>query len=120
VTRSHETLPRRSTGLCQCRRERFSASHVRSAAGPIARPGRRSFPDRRERLRRCHIEPHSESVKRAVVGTLRWRVRFGALECPGEDEGEGVDVTVGQNRISEIGPAIAHQVGALEQVRGVP
>jgi hypothetical protein len=42
-----------------------------------------------------------------------------ARERPGEDEGEGVEITVRQHRVTEIGPAVAHQVGAFEQVGGV-
>ena len=60
-----------------------------------------------------------DSVKRAVVRTLAGWHGLRALDGPGEDERQRVDVAVGQHRIAEVRPAVAHQVGALQQVRRV-
>jgi hypothetical protein len=60
------------------------------------------------------------SVERAVVGAFCWRVRLAALERPGEDERQRVQVAVRQHRVAEVGPAIPHQVGAFQQVGSVP
>lgn len=46
--------------------------------------------------------------------------RIGPRYGPREDEGEGIDVTLRQDRIAKLRPAVAHQVGAVEQVGGVP
>ena len=62
----------------------------------------------------------SASVERAVVGALGGRVGLGALERPGEHERERVQVAVRQHRVAQVWLAVALQVGALQQVGGVP
>jgi hypothetical protein len=48
------------------------------------------------------------SAHRAVVRTVRRRVRLGALKSPGEDKRECVEITVGQDRVAEVRPAVPH------------
>ncbi len=59
------------------------------------------------------------SIERAVVRALGRRMWFAALQRPCEDERDPVEVAVGKNGVAKIGPAVAHQVGALEQIGGV-
>ena len=47
----------------------------------------------------------------------RW-IWFVAFECPGEDESQRVQVTIGKNRVSKIGPAVAHEIIAFFKIDG--
>ena len=46
-------------------------------------------------------------------------MRGAALEDPCKDESQPVDIAVRKDRVAEIGPAVAHEVGAFKQVGGV-
>ena len=46
-------------------------------------------------------------------------MRRAAFKYPGEDKSQRVDITIRKNRVTKIGPAVAHQVGAFVQVGGM-
>jgi hypothetical protein len=58
-------------------------------------------------------------VQRAVVRAGFRRVRLSSFKHPREDDRERVDIAIGEDRIAEIRPAVAHQVDALLEVGGV-